>query len=196
MPKSETVWFEEIDRGLINLLKKIKVPIRGVLSSVYVDIKKSDEDFKIDTYPSISIYAQTYSIDKARESTLREEIVEVDTERNIGKLEKAPIPYKFTYKISLWSKNQTQMNYMSRMLHSLVGHFYNLEVHDVSGNPTTCYMELKNPISKGDILTDNSRILQQVFTYEIWTYINEHMQEDVNVVGSKSIQIDMNESGG
>lgn len=193
MPKSETVWFEEIDRGLLKLFSNIQVPISGVLSPVYVDIKKSDEDFKVDVYPSISIYCSNYSFDKSRESTLREEITEIDTENNIGKLEEVPQPYKFTYKITLWSKLQSQMNYMSRMVSAIVGHFHNLEVFDVSGNPTTVFMELRNPISKSDILLDSERTFQHVYTYEIWTNIDERIQKDVPITSDTPVKANVNE---
>ena len=192
MPKSETVWFEEVDRGLLKLFSSIQVPINGVLSPVYVDIKKSDEDFKVDVYPSISIYCSNYSFDKSRESTLREEITEIDTENNIGKLEEVPQPYKFTYKITLWSKLQSQMNYMSRMLSAIVGHFHNLEVFDVSGNSTTVFMELKNPITKSDILLDSERTFQHVYTYEIWTNIDERIQKDVPITNVTPVKVNVN----
>lgn len=193
MPKSETVWFEEVDRGLLNLLKEIQVPIEGVLSPVYVDIKKSDEDFKVDIYPSISIYASTYSFDKSRESTLKEEITEIDAENNIGKLEEVPKPFKFTYKVTLWSKLQSQMNYMSRMLNAKIGHFHNLEVNDVSNTPTTVFMELKNPVYKSDILTENERTFQQVYTYEVWVNIDERMQTDVQITGESPVSVSLND---
>lgn len=193
MPNSETVWFEEVDRGMLNLFKKIQVPIKGKLSPVYVDIKKSDEDFKVDVYPSISVYASSYNFDRSRESTLKEEITEVDIENNIGKLEEVPKPFKFLYKITLWSKLQSQMNYMSRMLNAQIGHFYNLSVKDVSGNPTTVFMELKNPIAKSDILTDNSRTFQQVYTYEVWVNIDERIQTDVPITGANPVDLHLNE---
>lgn len=196
MPKSETVWFEEVDRGLLELFKDIQVPVGGVLSPVYVDIKKSDEDFKVDVYPSISIYASTYSFDKSRESTLKEEITEIDTENNIGKLEEVPKPFKFTYKITLWSKLQTQMNYMSRMLNAKIGHFYNLEVNDVSGNPTTVFMELRNPIAKSDMLLDSERTFQQVYTYEVWVNIDERIQTEVHITGETPVVVSLQNKEG
>ena len=192
MPKSETVWFEEVDRGLLNLLSEIQIPIKGVLSPVYVDIKKSDEDFKVDVYPSISIYCSNYSFDKSRESTFKEDITEIDTDNLTGKLEEAPQPYKFTYKITLWSKFQSQMNYMSRMLNSKLGHFHNLEVFDVSGNPTTVFMELKNPIAKSDMLLENERTFQHVYTYEIWTNIDERTQKVVPITGKSPVKVNIN----
>ena len=112
---------------------------------------------------------------------MKEEIIEFDANSNIGKLEAVPQPYKFTYKITLWSKLQSQMNYMSRMLNSMLGHFHNLEVFDVSGNPTTVFMELKTPILKGDMLLESERTFQHVYTYEIWTNIDERIQKDVYI---------------
>lgn len=193
MPKSETVWFEEVDRGLLNLFKQIKIPIEGKLSPVYVDIKKPDEDFKVDVYPSITVYASNYSFDKSRESTLREEITEIDKERLIGMLEEVPKPYKFTYKVTLWSKLQLHMNAMTRMLNAKVGHFHNLDVTDASGVSTTVFMELKNPISKSDILIGNERTYQQVYTYEIWVNIDERIQTEVPITGEKPVEVHLNE---
>ena len=193
MPKSETVWFEEVDRGLLNLLKEIQIPIEGVLSPVNVEINKSDEDFKVDVYPSISIYASTYSFDKSRESTLKEEVTEIDKATNTGKLEEAPKPFKFTYKITLWSKLQSQMNYMSRMLNVKIGHFHNLKVNDASGNSTTVFMELKNPIFKVDFLSGNVRTFQQVYNYDVWVNIDEHIQIDVPITGENPVALNLNE---
>ena len=196
MPKSETVWFEEVDRGLLKLFSSLQIPVNGVLSPVYVDVKKSDEDFKVDVYPSISIYCSNYSFDKSRESTLKEEITEFDANSNIGKLEAVPQPYKFTYKITLWSKLQSQMNYMSRMLNSMLGHFHNLDVFDVSGNPTTVFMELKNPIVKSDMLLESERTFQHVYTYEIWTNIDERIQKDVYITNDTPVTIRVNDEEG
>lgn len=193
VPKSETIWFEEVDRGLINLLEEIQIPIEGILSPVYVDVKKPDEDFKVDVYPSISVYAFNYSFDRSRESTLKEEITEVDTDKLIGKLEEVPKPYKFNYKVTLWSKLQSQMNYMSRMLNAKIGHFHNLEVKDVSGVPATVFMELKNPISKSDMLIGKERTYQQVYTYDIWVNIDERTQTDVPITSNKPVEVHLNE---
>lgn len=70
---SSSIWFEEIDTALVKFIKAvIQISDRqGSLVSIPVEVRKPDMDFKIETYPSVSIY-NLYSVYEPR-GILKEE---------------------------------------------------------------------------------------------------------------------------
>ena len=50
---SESVWFEQVDTAFVSYLKSV---VRFGEKSVPVSVRKPDEDFKIESYTSITLY--------------------------------------------------------------------------------------------------------------------------------------------
>ena len=68
---SANVWFEEVNTGLVEEIKStVKVKdAHGVLTALgdeNIVIRKPEEDFKIEVFPSVSIYNVTYKHDPLR----------------------------------------------------------------------------------------------------------------------------------
>ena len=177
---SESVWFEQVDTALINYIKGIvKLPnSNGVLTPVPVKIRKPDEDFKIEEYPCITLY-NLYSVrdeDRYFPDTV---VVERDFDNHKLIEEKSAIPYSLFYQIDFWSRQQSQMNDMTRMW---LGHHpdkcFNLPVKDLSGNNRDSFVLMTDDLKKSDFLTDTKRTFHSVLTYKVWVEIDERIRTE------------------
>lgn len=177
---SESVWFEQVDTALINYIKGIvKLPnSNGVLTPVPVKIRKPDEDFKIEEYPCITLY-NLYSV--RDEERYFPDTVVVDRDFDNHRLieEKSAIPYSLFYQIDFWSRQQSQMNDMTRMW---LGHHpdkcFNLPVKDLSGNNRDSFVLMTDDLKKSDFLTDTKRTFHSVLTYKVWVEIDERIRTE------------------
>lgn len=177
---SESVWFEQVDTALINYIKGIvKLPnSNGVLTPVPVKVRKPDEDFKIEEYPCITLYNLYSKRDEERyfPDTV---VVERDLDNNKIVEEKSAIPYSLFYQIDFWSRQQSQMNDMTRLW---LGHhpdkYFNLPVKDLSGNDRDSFVLMTDDLKKSDFLTDTKRTFHSVLTYKVWVEIDEHLRSE------------------
>ena len=177
---SESVWFEQVDTALINYIKGIvKLPnSNGVLTPVPVKIRKPDEDFKIEEYPCITLY-NLYSVRDEERYFPDTVIVERDVDNHRLTEEKGAIPYSLFYQIDFWSRQQSQMNDMTRMW---LGHHpdkcFNLPVKDLSGNNRDSFVLMTDDLKKSDFLTDTKRTFHSVLTYKVWVEIDERIRTE------------------
>ena len=177
---SESVWFEQVDTALINYIKGIvKLPnSNGVLTPVPVKIRKPDEDFKIEEYPCITLY-NLYSVRDEERYFPDTVVVERDFDNHKLIEEKSAIPYSLFYQIDFWSRQQSQMNDMTRMW---LGHHpdkcFNLPVKDLSGNNRDSLVLMTDDLKKSDFLTDTKRTFHSVLTYKVWVEIDERIRAE------------------
>lgn len=177
---SESVWFEQVDTALINYIKGIvKLPnSNGVLTPVPVKIRKPDEDFKIEEYPCITLY-NLYSVRDEERYFPDTVVVERDVDNHKLIEEKSAIPYSLFYQIDFWSRQQSQMNDMTRMW---LGHHpdkcFNLLVKDLSGNNRDSFVLMTDDLKKSDFLTDTKRTFHSVLTYKVWVEIDERIRTE------------------
>ena len=177
---SESVWFEQVDTALINYIKGIvKLPnSNGVLTPVPVKIRKPDEDFKIEEYPCITLY-NLYSVRDEERYFPDTVVVERDVDNHRLIEEKSAIPYSLFYQIDFWSRQQSQMNDMTRMW---LGHHpdkcFNLPVKDLSGNNRDSLVLMTDDLKKSDFLTDTKRTFHSVLTYKVWVEIDERIRTE------------------
>ena len=177
---SQSVWFEQVDTALINYIKGIvKLPnSNGVLTPVPVKVRKPDEDFKIEEYPCITLYNLYSKRDEERyfPDTV---VVERDLDNNKIIEERSAIPYSLFYQIDFWSRQQSQMNDMTRMW---LGHHpdrcFNLPVKDLSGNNRESFVLMTDDLKKSDFLTDTKRTFHSVLTYRVWVEIDERIRSE------------------
>lgn len=177
---SESVWFEQVDTALINYIKGIvKLPnSNGVLTPVPVKIRKPDEDFKIEEYPCITLY-NLYSVRDEERYFPDTVVVERDFDNHKLIEEKSALPYSLFYQIDFWSRQQSQMNDMTRMW---LGHHpdkcFNLPVKDLSGNNRDSFVLMTDDLKKSDFLTDTKRTFHSVLTYKVWVEIDERIRTE------------------
>lgn len=173
---SANVWFEEVNKGL---LEEIKHTVRikdadGVL--VMLDdnalvVRKPEEDFKFETFPCISIYNLDYKHDTMRYNSEPVKIKEYKEER-IVLMEEPAIPFILNYQIDFWSKYQEDMDCMTRTW--LMKHFrqFNLSVLDDHGYSRSCNCLAQGNITKSDLISGGERLFHSIIKLQIWVELD------------------------
>lgn len=188
---SSSVWFEEVNIGFLNELKnsiRIRDELRNLVQlpdNAFV-VRKPEEDFKIETFPCVSIYPLSY-----KHTPIRYFPYPVQTGYNIDKgsigLEDHAISFDLSYQVDFWSRYQEDLDYMTRTW--LSGHFrqFNLKVTDDGGNERTCNVIADGSIFRSDLVQAEQRIFHAILKYTIWVEIDEEngynvpMIRDINI---------------
>lgn len=190
-PKSESVWFEQVDTAFVELIQS-KVYIEnsvGELQSVPVSIRKPEEDFKIESYPRITLYVIGAERDNIRYFPDKL-VVSRDYNEGITVQEDCAIPYKLKYQMDFWSTYQTQMNSMTRQwLGAFPDRDFNLRVLDMAGNERYCHVITKGNIQKSDLLDGDRRIYHSILTYDVWVELDERVPVTTPMVGGIEISV-------
>ena len=171
-----TVWYNQIDAGLIYFIQSI-VKLKdseGIYVPVPLRVRKADEDFKQEDYPMITIYNLLISRrDEVRYYPFR---VPRNLDIDSGKvdMERTAVPYSLTYQIDLWSTLQRDMHEMSSIWNFEVGRDFNLPVYDSGGTLRYAHcLQTGSEVKKLDKLNDGSRVYCTSLTYRIWAEIDE-----------------------
>lgn len=188
---SESVWYEQVDTALVEYIKSVvRVPNRaGEIVSVPVEIRKPDEDFKIEVYPSVTIYNLYDRYSVIRQGVSRN-IVDRDVENSRVVIEKNAVPYDLYYQIDFWSETITDMNNMSRKWLYSVPRFLNLPVKDMSGNDRNAFMLKVEDFKKSDYISENRRCFHSFLTYKIQVELDE--KETIKMPMVTEIQVNDN----
>lgn len=180
-----TVWYDQIDLGLINYIKSLILleDYEGELVPVPVRVRKADEDFKKEDYPMVTIYNLNISRrDEVRYYPFR---VPRDLDIDHGKvnMERPAVPYSLMYQIDLWSTLQSDMNKMSALWEFEIGRDFNLPVQDSGGTLRYAHcLQKGDSFKKIDKLNDGNRVYCTSFTYRIWAEIDEENPNKIDEV--------------
>ena len=188
---SASVWFEEVDIGLINEIKDtVRVKnSNGVLVALEdkaIVIRKPEEDFKFEVFPCVSIYNLSYGHDKLRYNSAPVKVGE-DLENKIVILEDPAIPFNLNYQIDFWSKYQTDMDCMTRTW--LMKHFrqFNLKVTDDGGVERSCNCITQGSIVKSDLVLNKDRLFHSLIKLQIWVELDDETRYNKPMVIHRSI---------
>lgn len=179
---SESVWFEQVDSALISFIKS-KINMynnEGVLYSIPVSVRKPDEDFKIEQYPSITIYNTSSRF--ADERYDREAKIAYRSGNGKVQLEDLALPYDLFYQIDFWSRTQTEMNEMTRLWLGKVPKYFNLAVKDMSGIIRDCFVLQRSDLVKDDYLQGYDRTFHSTITYRISVELDEKLVTELPMV--------------
>jgi len=175
-----SIWIEQVDTALLKLIRSsIKVTDFSTGNKVNLSensaiVRKPEDDYKISTYPSISVY-NLYD----RYNTYRSyyepypKIVSRDYEEKKVTMQEAKKCFDLMYQIDFWSKTQTHMNEMTLQWLDKFYPYHNLEAEDVSGERRNVMMLKKQGLGKADLLDGKERIFHSFITYNIAAEIDE-----------------------
>lgn len=180
-----TVWYDQIDLGLINYIKSLILleDYEGELVPVPVRVRKADEDFKKEDYPMVTIYNLNISRrDEVRYYPFRVPR-DLDIDRGKVNMERPAVPYSLMYQIDLWSTLQSDMNKMSALWEFEIGRDFNLPVQDSGGTLRYAHcLQKGDSFKKIDKLNDGNRVYCTSFTYRIWAEIDEENSNKIDEV--------------
>lgn len=177
---NESVWFEQVDTALIERISNV-VKLKnesGELVPVPVDVRKPDEDFKVESYPRITIYNLYSTRDEERYFPDKVVVLRDDESKTLVE-EKGAIPYSLYYQIDFWSRLQSDMNEMTRMwLTSHPDKYFNLDVKDMAGKDRSSFVLLTDDLKKSDYFTGRDRTFHSYLTYRVWVELDERVQTE------------------
>ena len=134
---SANVWFEEVNKGLINeILKTVRIKNSSEdlvpLQKEAVIVRKPEEDFKLELLPCISIYNLSYKHDSKRYNPEPLKVTE-DEQNHLITLEEPAVSFNLDYQLDFWSEYMIDMDVMTGTW--LSNHFrqFNLKVIDDGG---------------------------------------------------------------
>lgn len=164
--KSRTVWWDEVNHGLIKEIKQIYG------ETVQVAFRSDDDvQAKIPIqYPRILITNLEEKFDRKRYSPFP---VEVRSDDTTVTLEESAKPFNLTFQIDLVSKTIMEMNRLSMIWNNHFIDFNNLDVVDQEGTTRSVYM--KNVYqTKADSRSQNGeRLFRKIYIYEVRVEIDE-----------------------
>ena len=188
---SSSVWYEQIDKGLIEFIQSIVVLPNsdGITVPVPVRVRKADEDLKKEDYPMVTIY----NLFTSKRDEVRYYPFDVlrgyDPDTAKGTLEKTAVPYTLHYQIDFWSTLQRDMNAMLAKWEFLVSRDFNLPVVDSGGVSRTAHALQKGDMKKTDRLNGTERIFHSSITYRIWGELDENLRKECNIVTNTEIPL-------
>ena len=182
---SANVWFEEVNIGLINEIKNT-VRIKNATGQLIalednaIMVRKPEEDFKLETFPCVSIYNSIYTYDPLRHNP-SPVVVSRDINNHSATLEESAIPFNLVYQLDFWSKYQTDMDCMTRTW--LNSHFrqFNLKVVDDGGTERTCNCLAQGSIVKSDLVLDGERLYHSIVNLLIWVELDNEMRYNMPI---------------
>ena len=183
---SANVWYEQVD---IALLKELQNTVRyrdkhGILVPLEDNaliVRKPEEEFKLETFPCVSIYNTTTTFDPMRYNSDPIKVGE-DIDNSIAIMEDPAIPYKLLYQIDFWAKYQDDMNNMTMSWTTKHFRQFNLNVIDDGGTERSCNCLIKTPLTKSDLVSGGERLFHTITSYEIWVELDSETRYNVNMV--------------
>ena len=188
---SESVWFKQVELGLVEELKKYvkyydengaKKPINRVMvrkpDEDFLDITGKDSDVEL---PCISI-ANTMSIpDRERLDSNSNLPVVVAYHGTTETVEDRAKPYKLYYQIDFWAGYEEDIDTMT--LTWLASHpkFFDLAVVDNGGTPRKCYTTQNGIMQRSDSVVGSNRLFRATINYCIRVEIDENNRYNVNI---------------
>ena len=190
---SANVWFEEVNTGL---LKELKDTIRirnanGVLVALEDNaliVRKPEEDFKLETFPCVSIYNLSYKHAPERYNPSPVRVGE-DIENKVVILEDSAVSFTLDYQIDFWSEYQEDMDYMTRSW--LLKHFrqFNLSVVDDGGVERSCNCLTNGSVTKSDLVLNGERLFHSVIKLQIWVELDNETRYNKPMVVQRDISV-------
>lgn len=169
---SESIWYEEVDTALVDLLQET-IHIDG--KPVKVLVLKPDDDFDDEDYPLITIYNlfDRFSVERYNPEPV---VVSQSVSKRTAILEDSALPYDLFYQIDFWATLQSDMNEMTKQWKAYASRWFNLSVIDKLGTSRSCFVLSRNDFGKSDLVKKGKRLFHCFGTYKIQVELDENVQ--------------------
>lgn len=188
---SANVWYEEVERGLIQeILNTVKyLDSTGSVTPITEDmvfIRDPEEDLKDEVFPCVTI-TQLFDIFDSRRYNPNSVVVSRDYENGTAEVQESAIPFNLTYQIDFWSRYKEDINLMTKTW--LQSHFkqFNLSVVDDGGTQRSCNTLMNESLKSSNLLVNQKRLYHSIISYTIWVEMDEEISYTVNMVTKTDI---------
>lgn len=190
MLKSHTVWYEEVDRGLVKLLKSIfkDVPIKFYRDRKD-DLDPSTNPYTRPSYPYIRIIHLSEQFDKERYNRNYAPVLGKDLASKKVTIGVPSKPYILNYQIEIITDKMSDKNRLTMLWNSYFIDVNSLEVLDMSGEPRKCPMIKSVNTTLEQKSQKDSIIFRSIFKYKIKVEIDEPITRTEPMVTSVKLEI-------
>lgn len=186
-----SVWVEEVDRGLYNLIKQIvKYPdYNNTPIDVTPTFPLDATDIKDIELPTVIIkhIGETFDMDRYDPNNT---LVTVSTTQTKVIREDLAKPYNLNYQLDFISEYKEDMNMMTKYWSAIVGKRYMLPVTTVDGQPMTCYMYLVKPPSVMNQQKGDLALFRTIMLYDIKVELDLGVSTESDIVTGVNLDID------
>lgn len=187
--KSESVWYEEVDRGLKKLVQQVLGNIPVVFTPNRENtITDNKNPYKPQIYPYVRIVHLGETFDTIRYNR-EDSIVHRSKEDNQLTFQKSAKPYNLHYQFEIITNKQTDSNNLTRLWNFEVIDKHNLDVLDKSGNARNCFMTRTVATSVIEGHQKDDKIFRNIYRYNIRVELDEIRTYDVPMVAEVDLQI-------
>lgn len=186
-----SVWIEEVDRGLFNLIKEIvkypdynNTPI-GVTPTFPLD----DTDIRDITLPTVMIkhVGEKFDMDRYDPNNT---LVTVSTTNTKVIREELAKPYTLNYQLDFLSEYKEDMNCMTKYWSGHIGKRYMLPVVNAEGTPMRCYMTMVGSPTTLNQQTGQLSLFRTIMLYDIKVEIDLGVSTESDIVQGVNLDID------
>ena len=172
---SKSVWYEEVDRGFIALIKKVlgdNIPIHFT-PNVNTGTKVA--------YPLVKIHHLGEKFDQYRyDPTPVTTRIDYETKRVVR--ESSAKPYTLSYQIDIVSTSKGKLNDLSLKWRAFLEPHFNLEVKDKSGEPRSCYVITTNSVQVTEQEQNDLILYRSIYRFDIKVELDEVIESTTPVV--------------
>ena len=173
---SETVWYKEIFEGFQNI-------VHQVLGEKYlVLVRKPEEDFKIEKYPSVVLQITTSQFNVDRYYKHETYISEKDKENFVGYEENTPLTYDINLQMDFYAEKATELDEMTIKWLSFFRRDFNLKVKTRGGKPDDVHVMPEGGAKRMDEVSGADRLFRNCFNYKVYGRLFERDRIEVPLV--------------
>ena len=186
--KSESVWYEEVDRGLKKLVQQVLGNIPVVFTPNRENtINDNSNPYKPQTYPYVRIVHLGETFDATRYNR-QDSVTKRHTSENRATLRKSAKPYNLSYQFEIITNKQTDSNNLTRLWNFEVLDKYNLDVLDKSGKARNCFMTRTTATSILEGYQKDDKIFRNIYRYSIRVELDEAITYELPMITSVNLQ--------
>lgn len=187
MSYSNSVWYEEIDRGLINLVKLTLGPKIPVIFTPDVNSTVlQEEKYAKVTYPHVRIIhlGETFDTNRYNKADVQESL---DEKTGIATMSESAKPYTLSIQLELVTDKVKDSNTLTRMWCNKVLKHHNLDVIDTGGTPRKCYM-YRTINTQIESKQNDMKVFRNIYKYKIWVELDEGETKEVQTFLTINLQ--------
>lgn len=184
--KSESVWFEQVDRGIIDLVHKVLGKNIPVLFNP--DTKNGSKAYTRPSYPYVKVTHIGESFDRTRYNE-HDKVINTNGEDKRATLSVSAKPYNLNYQFEIITNKMADKNRYSMLWSFNVQDRHNLDVLDISGTKRNCFMTKTISTTIEEDTQNDDKVYRNIYKYKIRVELDENITYEAPIVTKVNLQL-------
>lgn len=166
---SNSVWFEEVDKALVKLVRKVIDPKMQVFFTVDRDLLPKGTKIN---YPYTKVHHLDSQFDFSRYEPLKQ-VVSSNSETHEVTLEDSALPYILNYQVEFISNTNSMNNITTRKWFGSIKPFFTLKVVDSGGVSRNSFVSCLPPVTLEEKTEDDKIIFRCIIRMKVRVELDE-----------------------